>query len=107
MAQQLAQAFDPNAMAKLDGFVNADKAAEEGRYYNPYFRQGAVGYQPQIITLPTGTNLMAQAVVSADRRYVRITSVPMFSYIANVRIFNYVTGEESQGNVPSGSGTSY
>lgn len=107
LAQQLAQAFDPNAMAKLDGFVNADQAAEEGRYYNPYFRQGAVGYQPQIITLPTGTNLMAQAVVSADRRYVRITSVPMFSYIANVRIFNYVTGEESQGNVPSGSGTSY
>lgn len=107
LAQQLAQAFDPNAMAKLDGFVNADQAAEEGRYYNPYFRQGAVGYQPQIITLPTGTNLMAQAVVSADRRYVRITSVPMFSYIANVRIFNYVTGEETQGDVPTGSGTSY
>ena len=107
LAQQLAQAFDPNAMAKLDGFVNADQAAEEGRYYSPYYRQGAVGYQPQIIALPTGTNLMAQAVVSADRRYVRITSVPMFSYIANVRIFNYVTGEESQGNVPTGSGTSY
>ena len=107
LAQQLAQAFDPNAMAKLDGFVNADQAAEEGRYYNAFFRQGAVGYQPQIITLPTGTNLMAQAVVSADRRYVRITSVPMFSYIANVRIFNYVTGEESQGDVPTGSGTSY
>ncbi|MBR0236893.1 MAG: VWA domain-containing protein [Thermoguttaceae bacterium] len=107
LAQQLAQAFDPNAMAKLDGFVNADQAAEEGRYYNPYFRQGAVGYQPQIITLPTGTNLMAQAVVSADRRYVRITSVPMFSYIANVRIFNYVTGEETEGSVPSGSSTSY
>lgn len=107
LAQQLAQAFDPNAMAKLDGFVNADQAAEEGRYYSPYFRQGAVGYQPQIITLPTGTNLMAQAVVSADRRYVRITSVPMFSYIANVRIFNYVTGEESQGSVPAGSSTSY
>ncbi|MBQ6616678.1 MAG: VWA domain-containing protein [Thermoguttaceae bacterium] len=107
LAQQLAQAFDPNAMAKLDGFVNADQAAEEGRYYYPYYRQGAVGYQPQIITLPTGTNLMAQAVVSADRRYVRITSVPMFSYIANVRIFNYVTGEESQGEVPTGSGTSY
>ena len=107
LAQQLAQAFDPNAMAKLDGFVNADQAAEEGRYFNPYFRQGAVGYQPQIITLPTGTNLMAQAVVSADRRYVRITSVPMFSYIANVRIFNYVTGEESQGSVPAGSSTSY
>ncbi len=107
LAQQLAQAFDPNAMAKLDGFVNADQAAEEGRYYNPYFRQGAVGYQPQIITLPTGTNLMAQAVVSADRRYVRITSVPMFSYIANVRIFNYVDGTETEGNVPTGSGTSY
>ena len=107
LAQQLAQAFDPDAMAKIDGFVNADQAAEEGRYYMPYFRGGAVGYQPQIITLPTGTNLMAQAVVSADRRYVRITSVPMFSYIANVRIFNYVTGEETEGSVPTGSGTSY
>ncbi len=35
---------------------------------------GAVGYQPIIITLPEGTNLMATGVVSADRRYVRITT---------------------------------
>ncbi|MBR5711156.1 MAG: VWA domain-containing protein [Thermoguttaceae bacterium] len=105
LAQQLAQAFDPNAMAKLDGFVNADQAAEEGRYYNPYFRQGAVGYQPQIITLPTGTNMMAQAVVSADRRYVRITSVPLFSYIASVHVFNYVTGEDTESTVPAGTGS--
>lgn len=51
--------------------------------------QGAVGFQPVIITLPEGTNLIATAVVSADRRYVRITSVPFFSTVGNVSTFTF------------------
>ena len=34
----------------------------------------AVGFQPVITTLPEGTNFAATAVISADRRYVRITA---------------------------------
>ena len=48
---------------------------------------GAVGYQPIIITLPEGTNMVATAVVSADRRYVRITCVPLFSAVPDVHTF--------------------
>ena len=49
---------------------------------------GAVGYTPVIITLPEGTNLAATGVVSADRRYVRITTVPLFSAVSAVHTFN-------------------
>jgi tetratricopeptide (TPR) repeat protein len=58
----------------------------------PFPFQGAVGYQPVIITLPEGANLGATAVVSADRRYVRITCVPMFSMISKVTTFSTDTG---------------
>ena len=41
----------------------------------PFFGGGAVGYQPVIIVLPEGANMIGiTAVVSADRRYVRITA---------------------------------
>ena len=40
----------------------------------PAFNQ-AVGYQPVITVLPSGTQMSVSGVVSADRRYVRITPV--------------------------------
>lgn len=49
----------------------------------------AVGFQPVIITLPDGTNFQATAVVSADRRYVRVTSVPFFSGVSSVSNFSF------------------
>ena len=58
----------------------------------PFFRSGAVGYQPIITTLPEGTNMFAQAVVSADRRYVRITTTPLFSGVGQVTQFNFSGG---------------
>ena len=58
----------------------------------PYFPAGAVGYQPVIIFIPEGAQFWATAVVSADRRYVRITSVPFFSAIEKVTTFNYSSG---------------
>jgi hypothetical protein len=72
--------------------------------------QGAVGYQPVIITLPEGTNLAATAVISADRRYVRVSCVPLFSGVAQVNTFNTSTGATAQTNSGAGfsgySGTS-
>ena len=54
--------------------------------------RSAVGYSPVIITLPEGTNFAATAVVSADRRYVRITCVPFFSAVSQVHTFSIDSG---------------
>ncbi|MEM8679778.1 MAG: hypothetical protein AAGF97_10540, partial [Planctomycetota bacterium] len=48
-----------------------------------------VGFRPVITVLPEGASLNASAVISADRRYVRITPTPLFSFIADVDIFSF------------------
>ncbi len=50
--------------------------------------------QPVIVVLSEGTFLTVQAVVSADRRYVRLTVVPFFSKIGDVKTFQF-TGSET------------
>lgn len=52
----------------------------------------AVAQQPVIVILSEGTSLTVQAVVSADRRFVRLTVVPFFSNIGAVDTFTF-TGE--------------
>jgi hypothetical protein len=64
----------------------------------------AVGFRPEITVLPEGASAMAIAIISADRRYVRITPVPMFSQIGDVTTFNFVTGEEGGGTPGIGGG---
>jgi hypothetical protein len=43
-----------------------------------FMRGGGVGYMPIVVPIPSGTMMMANAVVSGDRRYVRIFSSPSF-----------------------------
>jgi hypothetical protein len=64
---------------------------------------GAVGFRPVITTLPEGANLAATAVISADRRYVRITTLPLFSKIGKVLAFNIITGRITDGNPDVGN----
>jgi hypothetical protein len=59
-----------------------------------YRGRRGVGYRPVITTLPEGTNMTATAVISADRRYVRITAIPLFSVIGEVSTFNFRTGTD-------------
>ena len=66
-----------------------------------FFGRGAVGYRPVIITLPEGANFSTTAVISADRRYVRVSPAPTFSLVSEVSTFNFVTG---QGNQQQGGG---
>ena len=47
----------------------------------------AAAQQPVIVVLTEGTSLTVQAVVSSDRRFVRLTVVPFFSTIGDVRTF--------------------
>jgi hypothetical protein len=71
----------------------------------PFIARGAVGYQPVIITLPQGASLTATAVISADRRYVRISAGPLFSQITQVQTFNFASGASGMSPVPGGGGT--
>ena len=49
----------------------------------------AAAQQPVIVILSEGTTLTVQAVVSADRRFVRLTVVPFFSRIDDVQTFQF------------------
>ncbi len=55
-------------------------------------RAAAVGYQPVVTIIPEGTQLTTGAVVSADRRYVRINATPVFSEIIDVFTFTFING---------------
>jgi hypothetical protein len=50
---------------------------------------GAVGFMPIIQTLTSGTVFSATGVVSADRRYVRITAMPQFNNVGNGQTFTF------------------
>jgi hypothetical protein len=72
-----------------------------------FFLRGAVGYRPIIQNFPTGANFNSNAVISADRRYVRVSPSPFFSQITEVNTFNFVTGQggtQQQGQGGGGSG---
>lgn len=49
----------------------------------------AVAHQPVITILPDGTNLNVTAVVSDDRRFVRLQLVPFFSQVTEVETFTF------------------
>ena len=49
----------------------------------------AAAQQPVIVVLSEGTFLTVQAVVSNDRRFVRLTVVPFFSEIKEVNVFKF------------------
>jgi len=83
LAQQLSAATDPRIAEEI--------ARRRGQQQGPFGGLGAdaVGFQPIIIFLNDGTNFSATAVISADRRYVRITSTPFFSSIGEVTTFTF------------------
>ena len=49
----------------------------------------AAAQQPVIVVLSEGTFMTVQAVVSNDRRFVRLTIVPFFSKIGDVQTFTF------------------
>jgi len=102
LAQQLDAVNNPAAAAALGAVQQAAATAGQAQQQAnpsafpaawPNGFQGAVGYTPIIITLPEGTNLAMMGVVSADRRYVRITCVPMFSAVSEVHTFSLASGQ--------------
>jgi general secretion pathway protein D len=59
----------------------------------------AAAQQPVIVVLNEGTSMNVQAVVSNDRRFVRLTLVPFFSQVGDVDEFTF------EGSVTTDSGT--
>ena len=58
---------------------------------------GAVGFQPIIQVLPEGTMMGVTGVISADRRYVRISVAPVFSTIGDVQTFTFAGSSQQTG----------
>lgn len=65
----------------------------------------AAAQQPVIVVLSEGTFMTVQAVVSADRRFVRLTIVPFFSQIGNVQEFTF-QGSSSSNSTVTGANAS-
>ena len=66
----------------------------------PVVGEFAAAQQPVIVVLSEGTMMNIQAVVSDDRRYVRLTVVPFFSEIGDVDTFTF-EGETTTGTSSS------
>ncbi len=95
LMQQLGNvASNPNS----DDFNFARRRNMIGQPFGRGGRNGALGFQPVITTLPEGTNMTVNAVISADRRYVRIGAAPTFSAISEVNTFNLASGATNQTN---------
>jgi len=62
----------------------------------------AAAQQPVIVVLSEGTQMTVQAVVTADRRFVRLTVVPFFSQIGDVQEFTF-TGSSTSKSTTSAS----
>ena len=63
-----------------------------------------VGFAPVVALIPEGVSLTAMAVVSADRRYVRLALAPMFNSIVDVATFSFLTGVSTGGGAQGGGG---
>ncbi len=65
----------------------------------------AAAQQPVITVLNEGTSLTVQAVVSNDRRFVRLTVVPFFSQIGDVSTFTFTGSSTSTSNSANSTGS--
>lgn len=59
----------------------------------------ATGFQPIVQFFPDGVSLTVTAVISADRRYVRLTLFPFFSNIVDVFAFTFAGGGFGGGQI--------
>lgn len=92
--QQLLQVFgQAGAPPAGGGQITAGGAAP--------FVGGTVGYQPVITVLSEGVTASALAVVSGDRRYVRMSLAPVLSGITDVFTFSFIS---SGGQAGGGTG---
>jgi general secretion pathway protein D len=71
---------------------------------NPVVAAGAVAFDPQIQQFFNGAFLGVQAVISADRRYVRLSLFPSFNNISGEKRFTVTGGAGGFGGIGGGGG---
>jgi hypothetical protein len=93
-APRLVKRLDADAQAAADRFRDSlfRQVGGVATGLNPAVGIGAVGYQPVVTVIPDGITLNAQAVVSPDRRYVRLTLNPSFTDVIDVLTFTFSSG---------------
>ncbi len=101
LAQQFGDISDPRIIPSRGGLGADDNLARRLALAG---QGGAVGFQPIIQTLPDGVQMVATAVVSADRRYVRVNSSPSFTGIGDVATFSFASQVQNQGGGLGGGG---
>ena len=98
----------PRAVAgETRGGRREERAARSGLdARNRRFAAGQAGYQPVITILPEGISNTVFGIVSADRRYVRLSMAPIFSAINDVFTFSYLNsgGGGNAGGAGGGGG---
>jgi hypothetical protein len=97
VTQQLASYESSDAT--LDYRRSVQQAQRDGR-----LPRRNVGVRPEITQLPEGTQYGSMAVISADRRYVRVTPFPNFTGIGEVTTFTFVGDETGVGGTGGGIG---
>jgi hypothetical protein len=70
----------------------------------PFFNGGGAIFDPEISVVSSGVVLDAQAVVSADRKYVTLTSRYQQAQLLALREFAFQTGGGGQGGQVGGGG---
>ncbi|MFK7817163.1 MAG: hypothetical protein AB8G99_00470 [Planctomycetaceae bacterium] len=70
----------------------------------PNVGTGAVGFTPIVQTIPEGIFLNVTAVISADRRYVRLQLSPNFTNIVDVFTFSFASGGAGVGGIGGAGG---
>jgi len=70
---------------------------------NPIVSAGAVAFQPQVQGITDGVQLFVTPVVTADRRYVRLTLSPFFQVIQGVDTFSFGGGAVGGGGLGGGA----
>ncbi|MGD9632603.1 MAG: hypothetical protein AB7U97_04930, partial [Pirellulales bacterium] len=98
LAQQIESGNDPSIIAQ-------SQLLDRRRALGALGIGGAVGYQPILTVLPTGAQMLAEGVISADRRYVRISVGPTFSTVGNVQTFTFAgAAQQTNNNNNNGGG---
>jgi general secretion pathway protein D len=70
----------------------------------PVVGQGGVGFQPLIGQINDGVTMTVNGVVSADRRYVRLSIIPVFQQLIDLQTFTSVGGGNAAGFGGGGGG---
>jgi general secretion pathway protein D len=76
------------------GSVNSSVARPFVTSVIPVVSAFAVGFQPVIQNIQDGIFMTVQAVVSADRRYVRLSVAPFFNNVTDIFTFSFVSGAQ-------------